>query len=208
MAGIRSHLRHNVVAYLALFFSLSGTAAAMVVTGEMVKDDSLTGADVREPTLAEVPRAASAGRADSAGDADTVDGKHASAFATARKVVERQKFVAGPVSVGEAVEVGAEAGAYAVAEIVVHSHFGTFPISGTGWSTPNGTCHLRDRGEQASREIASKSFQAGEASETVIALTGAVARSLGTIDVVCDVTFSAFRGSYLADLDLAVFATR
>ena len=39
-----------------------------------MKDDSLTGADIREPTLSEVPRAAEAAVA---GDADTLDGKHA-----------------------------------------------------------------------------------------------------------------------------------
>ncbi len=66
MSGrIRSHLRSNVVGYLALFFALSGTAAALdghntvfdddivaeaVKSGE-VADDTLISADVRDDTV-------------------------------------------------------------------------------------------------------------------------------------------------------------
>lgn len=59
---IRNHIRSNVVAYLALFFALGGTAIAAkpLVTGADVQDDSLTGADVLESSLGEVPIAGSA----------------------------------------------------------------------------------------------------------------------------------------------------
>ena len=47
------HLRHNAVAYLALFVALGGTsfAAATVITGKNVKNGSLTGIDVRNRSL-------------------------------------------------------------------------------------------------------------------------------------------------------------
>src|SRR3954453_7741771 len=46
---IRSHARHNAVAYLALFVALGGTSAyaANEWTGANVQDETLTGADVR-----------------------------------------------------------------------------------------------------------------------------------------------------------------
>jgi hypothetical protein len=87
-SGLRSHVRHNVVGYVALFFALSGTAlganaainvgdpargdltgtypnpaiAAGKVDSAKVADQSLTGADIDESTLGTV------------GDADTLDG--------------------------------------------------------------------------------------------------------------------------------------
>lgn len=49
----KSHLRHNVVAYLALFLALGGTAVAAkpLVTGADVEDGSLTGADIKNDSL-------------------------------------------------------------------------------------------------------------------------------------------------------------
>jgi hypothetical protein len=67
-----SHARHNVVAYLALFVALGGTAyAAAKFTGADVVDNSLTGADVLESSLGKV------------GDADTLDGYDSTQFALA-----------------------------------------------------------------------------------------------------------------------------
>jgi hypothetical protein len=65
MRRIRPRLSYaNVVASLALFLALStGTAYAVNEwTGANIVDNSLTGADIREPTLAKVP------------SADTLDG--------------------------------------------------------------------------------------------------------------------------------------
>ena len=47
------HLRHNGIAFLALFVALGGTsfAAATVITGKNVKNSSLSGADVRNSSL-------------------------------------------------------------------------------------------------------------------------------------------------------------
>ena len=43
------HMRHNVVAYIALFFAMGGTGAyaANEWTGANIKDETLTGADVK-----------------------------------------------------------------------------------------------------------------------------------------------------------------
>lgn len=122
MAGMGVHLRRNVVAYVALFLSFTGTATALVVTGEIVKDDSLTGADIREPTLAEVPRAAEAAVA---GDADTLDGEHA---ADLPKVLARRghqllhqpqpQAVTEPIAVPEGARVSATASIQLVASPV------------------------------------------------------------------------------------------
>jgi hypothetical protein len=97
---VLGHLRHNAVAYLALFFALSGSAfgaAAVIKTGDpaggdlsgtypnpsiaagsvtggtggKVADNTLTGADILESTLGQVPSAA---------DADTLGGNAPSAF--------------------------------------------------------------------------------------------------------------------------------
>src|SRR5262245_18614894 len=52
---VQRHLRSNAVAYVALFFAMSGTAAALsgsnTVLSDDVVDNSLTGADVNEATL-------------------------------------------------------------------------------------------------------------------------------------------------------------
>jgi hypothetical protein len=74
--GIAAPLRHiarNTVAYLALFLALGGTsfAAGKLLTGADIKDDSLTGDDIVESSLAKVP---------SAGNADQLAGTAASAF--------------------------------------------------------------------------------------------------------------------------------
>lgn len=105
-ASLGGHMRHNVVAYLALFFALSGSAIAakpMItgadiqdgsITGADVQDDSLKGADVDESSLGAVPFATNAAKATDATtlgtlslsqvrsgiDAATVDGKDATAF--------------------------------------------------------------------------------------------------------------------------------
>jgi uncharacterized protein YjbI with pentapeptide repeats len=50
---LRSHVRHNVVGYIAVFIALSGTAYAAkpMITGADVQDESLTGADVLNDSL-------------------------------------------------------------------------------------------------------------------------------------------------------------
>jgi Putative metal-binding motif len=69
---VLSHLRSHAVAYVALFFALTGTAIAAkgLITGADIQDNSITGADVLESSLAKV------------GDADTLDGKTAADFQT------------------------------------------------------------------------------------------------------------------------------
>jgi hypothetical protein len=85
MLRLIAHLRGNLVAYLALFVALSGTAYAAkalpnnsvgtkqlkkrAVTGAKVKNNTITGRQVRESTLAQVPSAARAGAADTATNA-------------------------------------------------------------------------------------------------------------------------------------------
>ena len=52
---IRSHLRSHSVAYVALFFALGGTAvAAKGITGKQIRNNSVTGRDVKESSLAVV----------------------------------------------------------------------------------------------------------------------------------------------------------
>lgn len=50
---LSSHVRHNVVGYIAVFIALSGTAYAArpLLTGADVQDESLTGADVQNDSL-------------------------------------------------------------------------------------------------------------------------------------------------------------
>lgn len=74
LSKLRSHVRHNVVGYIAVFIALSGTAYAAkpLLTGADVQDESLTGADVLNDSLkgADVDES-SLGKV---GDADTLDG--------------------------------------------------------------------------------------------------------------------------------------
>ena len=91
-ARIVGHVRGNTVAYLALFFALSGTAIAAKplltgadiqdgsLTGADVQNDSLTGNDVLESSLGKVPSATAADSATTAGDAEKLDGKDSSEF--------------------------------------------------------------------------------------------------------------------------------
>ena len=84
---LTGHMRHNVVAYLALFFALSGTAIAAKplltsadiqdgsLAGVDVRNDSLTGDDILESSLGQV------------GDADTLDGKDSTAFGSPNAAV-------------------------------------------------------------------------------------------------------------------------
>lgn len=95
--------RHQlVVAYLALFVALGGSAVAAKplidgsdvadesltaadiqnnsLIGDDVQNDSLTGDDVVEASLGQVPVAAVAGSATTAGDADLLDGQNSTAF--------------------------------------------------------------------------------------------------------------------------------
>lgn len=95
--------RHQlVVAYLALFVALGGSAVAAKplidgsdvadeslttadvqnnsLTGDDVQSDSLTGNDIVEASLGEVPAAATAASATTASDADKLDGQDSTAF--------------------------------------------------------------------------------------------------------------------------------
>lgn len=99
----RTKGRHQlVVAYVALFVALGGSAVAAKplidgsdvadesltsadiqnnsLTGDDVQNDSLTGDDIVEAGLGEVPAAATAGSATTAGDADKLDGQDSTAF--------------------------------------------------------------------------------------------------------------------------------
>jgi hypothetical protein len=53
LARVASHLKHNVVAYLALFVALGGTSAyaANQFTGADIVNSSLTGADVKDQSI-------------------------------------------------------------------------------------------------------------------------------------------------------------
>jgi len=81
-----------VVAYLALFLALGGSAIAAKplidgadvqdesLTGADVQNDSLTGDDIAEASLGQVPSAATADTAATAADAGTLDGKDSTDF--------------------------------------------------------------------------------------------------------------------------------
>ena len=169
MAGMGAHLRRNVVAYVALFFSFTGTATALVVTGEIVKDDSLTGADIREATLGEVPRAAEAGVA---GDADTLDGKHAAdlpqvlARGAGRLVGPSEESVVGPIVVPRGARISVTA---------------TLVVSGDDPGTID--CGIVDQGGGG---VAALDIVRVE-SETParVGLSGAHSSALGTISLDC-----------------------
>ena len=105
MSKLLAHFRGNLVAYLALFVALSGSAYAATalprnsvgtkqikkraVNGAKVKKNTLTGVHIRESKLAQVPLAARALNADNAanaaraGDAATLGGQPPSAFLAA-----------------------------------------------------------------------------------------------------------------------------
>lgn len=53
LARVASHLKHNVVAYLALFVALGGTSAyaANQFTGADIVNSSLTGADIQDQSI-------------------------------------------------------------------------------------------------------------------------------------------------------------
>lgn len=71
----RGHLAYNVVAYLALFVALGGTAVAAkpLIDSGGVQDESLTGADVQNDALTgdDVVESSLA----TVGDADRLDGR-------------------------------------------------------------------------------------------------------------------------------------
>jgi hypothetical protein len=108
LSRFNSHVRHNVVGYIALFFALSGVAyaagplkpgdpaggdlsgtypdpsiAANAVNSGKVSDNSLTGGDVDESSLGKV------------GDADTLDGKDSTEFLPATTLVRWTQNLAG-----------------------------------------------------------------------------------------------------------------
>ena len=81
LAKLPSHIRHNLVAYIALFVAMGGTAMAAkpLLTGADIQDGSLTGADVSdESTLKGVDIDES--DLGKVGDADTLDGKNSTDF--------------------------------------------------------------------------------------------------------------------------------
>jgi hypothetical protein len=103
----------TAVALVALVAALGGSAAALpgkrsvkrddiapnAVTGKAVKRNSLTGADIRERRLGEVPRAAAADSADSAASAEALAGlTHFGPF-TLAEGEQRELVVHGPVRV-------------------------------------------------------------------------------------------------------------
>ena len=85
LSKLGSHARHNLVAYLALFVALGGTAVAAkpMITGGEIADDTVTGADVLESSLGKV------------GDADTLDGKDSTDFVPASTLFRRSFNPAG-----------------------------------------------------------------------------------------------------------------
>ena len=109
------HMRHNVVAYLALFLALSGSAMAArpMITGEEVQDESLTSADVRndsltgddilESSLGKVSSATTAGSATTAADADKLDGKDSTAFLQSVEFARGPEVYVAPGSYGPSV---------------------------------------------------------------------------------------------------------
>ena len=118
-----SHVRHNAIAYLALFFALTGTAfAAKAVyvkqgdpaggdlagtypnptigagkvsggTGGTIADNSVTGADILESSLGTVP---SATNADNATDASSLGGVAASGYMRGEGRVMRHSEIQQP----------------------------------------------------------------------------------------------------------------
>ena len=84
---LTGHMRHNVVAFLALFLALGGTAIAAkpLLTGADIQDGSLAGADVQNDSLTgDDILESSLGKV---GDADTLDGKDSTALGSPNAVV-------------------------------------------------------------------------------------------------------------------------
>lgn len=88
---IRTHIRSNVVGYVALFIALSGTAWAVgevgprdirknAVRGKHVKTNAVKGVDVNEATLGKVPSAAQADSASVAQNAGLLDNLNSTDF--------------------------------------------------------------------------------------------------------------------------------
>ena len=66
LAKVRNHVRSHSVAYVALFVALSGTAVAAGITGKQIRNNSVTGADVKESSLVGVGTGAVMARINSA----------------------------------------------------------------------------------------------------------------------------------------------
>jgi hypothetical protein len=112
--GVGAHLRSNVVGYVALFLAMTGSAVALegrntvdsgdikngqvkradikanAVNGSRIADGAVTGAEVDEATLGQVPSAATATAASTAGDAGTLDGLDSSAFVRSDAVIDAE----------------------------------------------------------------------------------------------------------------------
>lgn len=102
----RTKARHQiVVAYLALFVALGGSAVAAkpLIDGADVQDESLTGADIQndsltgddivESSLGKVSSATTADSATTAGDAGTLDGKDSTDFLASNGIPGKVSFV-------------------------------------------------------------------------------------------------------------------
>jgi hypothetical protein len=138
-----SHVRHNVVAYVALFFALTGTAVAAKAiyiqqgdpaggdlagtypnptiangaisggTGGKISDNTVTGADILESSLGQVPSAANADNATNASDASSLGGVAASGYMRGTGRVMRHT---------EAQQPNVQSAHYGVADFVSVSH--------------------------------------------------------------------------------------
>ena len=111
-------MAHNVVAYLALFVALGGTAVAAkpLISGADIVDDSVTGADVLESSLATVGDADRLdgrdstdflGAAAKAADSDAVDGRDSSQLGAPNTAVHGET-----AHVNGVVDIGNEGGGY------------------------------------------------------------------------------------------------
>lgn len=96
-------VRHNLVAYLALFIAIGGTAMAAkpLITGADIEDDSVTGADVLESSLGTVPSATDAVNASSAESANYATFAETAANADNASLLENQPASAFATAVAE-----------------------------------------------------------------------------------------------------------